>query len=167
MQAAASKDYRPRFSSVVGAAVWLANGVIRRDGAVGADFEHQLFVVGHLAETGGLNRVVDFAHRRVNAVHRNVADGQVFIVVAVSGDVAAAVLDAHFDLQFAAFADGGDVHALIEHREIGVFFDLRGGDRTGLLDVDVNGFGQIGVQLDRHLLQVGDDVGGVLDHAGD
>ena len=144
-----------------------ANGVIRRNSAVGPHFKHQLFVVGHLAETRGFDGVVHFANRRVNAVHRNVADGQIFIVIAVGSDVAAAILYAHFDLQFAAFADGGDVHTLVEHREIGVFFDLRGGDRTGLLDVDVNGFGQIGVQLDRHLLQVEDDVGGVLDHAGD
>ncbi len=103
----------------------------------------------------------------MNAVHRNVADGQVFVVVAVSGNVAAAVLDAHFDLQLAAFADGGDVHAFIEHCEVGVLFDLRGGDGTGLLDVDVNGLGQIGVQLDRHLLQVEDDVGCVLNYTGD
>src|SRR5216684_669344 len=40
-------------------------------------------------------------------------------------------------------------------------------DRTGLLDVDVNGLGQVGVELDGHLLEVEDDVGGILDHAGD
>ncbi len=144
-----------------------ADGIVGRDGAVGPHFEHQLFVIGHLAETGGLDGVVDLAHRRMNAVHWNVADGQVFVVVAVGGNVAAAVLDAHFDLQLAAFADGGDVHALVENREVGVLFNLRGGDRTRLFDVDVNRFRQIGVELDRHLLEVEDDVGGVLDHTGD
>src|SRR5260221_1097325 len=144
-----------------------ADGIVRSDRAIGPHFDHQLFVVGHLSETGGFDGVIDLAHWRVNAVHRNIADGQVFIVVAVGSDVAAAILDAHFDLQFAAFADGGDVHALVEHGEVCVFFDLRRSDRTGLLDVDVNGLGQVGVQLDGHLLQVEDDVGGVFDHASD
>src|SRR5579859_3683405 len=144
-----------------------SDGVLRGDGAVGPDFDHQLLVVGHLSETRRLDGVVDLAHGRVNAIDGYVADRQVFVVVAVGSDVAAAILDAHFDLQLAAFADRGDVHALVEYREIGVLFDLRGGHRTGLLDVDVNRFRQIGVELDRHLLEVEDDVGGVLDHAGD
>jgi hypothetical protein len=103
----------------------------------------------------------------VNAVHRDVADGQIFVVVAVGGHVAAAVLSAHFNLQLAALADRGDVHALIEHREVRVFLNLRGGDRAGLLDVHVDGLRQVGIQLDRHLLQVEDDVRRILDHAGD
>src|SRR5712692_4914909 len=114
-----------------------ADGILRGDRAVGPNFDHQLFVVGHLAEARGFDGVVDLANGRVNAVHGNIADGQIFVVVAVGGDVTAAVLDAHFDLQLAAFADGGDVHALVEDGEVRVFLDLRGGDRTGLLDVDV------------------------------
>src|SRR6267154_4312711 len=144
-----------------------ADGVLRRDRAVGPHFDHQLFVVGHLAETGGFDGVVDLAHRRVNAIHRNVADRQVFVVVAVGGHVAAAVLYTHLDLEFAAFADRGDIDALVKDGEVCVFLDLRRGDRTGLLDVDVNRLGQVGVELDRHLLQVEDDVRGILDHAGD
>src|SRR5262249_47718307 len=118
------------------------------------------------AETRGFDRVVDLAHRRVDGVDRDVADRQVLVVVAVCGDVAAAVLGAHFDLQFAAFADGRDVHALVEYREIRIFLDLRRGDRTGLLDVDIDRLGQVGVQLDGHLLQVEDDVGGIFHYAG-
>src|SRR5256885_7474112 len=144
-----------------------ADGVVRGDSAVGPHFEHEFFVIGHLAEASRLDAVVDLSHRRVNAVRRNVADGQIFIVVAVGGNIAAAILDAHFDLQFAAFADGGDVHAFIEHGEVGVLFDLRGGDRAGLLDVHVNRLGQIGVQFDGNLLQIEDDIGGVLNYAGD
>src|SRR5882672_8645662 len=144
-----------------------ADGVLRGDRAVGPHFDHQLFVVGHLAEAGGFDGVVDLAHRRVNAVDRDVTDGQVFVIVAVGGHVAAAVLDAHLDLEFAALADRRDVHALIEDSEVRVFLDLRRGDRTGLLDVDVNRLRQVGVELDGHLLQVEDDVRGILDHAGD
>src|SRR5258707_4263857 len=144
-----------------------ADGVLRGDGAVGPDFDHQLFVIGHVSETCRFDRVIDLAHGRVNAVYRNVADGQVFVVVAVGGNVSAAVFDAHFDLQLAAFADSGDVHALVEHGEIRIFLDLGAGDHARLLNVQVNGLRQIVVQLDGHLLQVQDDVGRILNHTGD
>src|SRR2546430_7703892 len=142
-----------------------ADGVLRRDRTVGPDFDHQLFVVGHLAETGGFDGVIDLAHRRVNAVDRDVADRQIFVVVAVGSHIAAAVLGAHFDLKLAAFADRGDVNALVEDGEVRVFLDLRRGDRTSLFDVDVNRLRQVRVELDGHLLQVEDDVRGILDHA--
>src|SRR5271165_490535 len=143
------------------------DGILRGDRAVGPHFDHQLFVVGHLAETRGFHGVIYFAYGRVNAVHRDVADGQVFVVVAVGGHITAAVFDAHFDLQLAAFANRGDVYALVQDREVLVLFDLRGGHRTGLLDVDVDGLRQVGIELDGHLLQVEDNVRGVFDHAGD
>src|ERR1700674_953980 len=144
-----------------------SDGVLRRDRAIGPHFDHQFFVVGHLAEAGGFDGVVDLAHGRVNAVNRDVSDGQVLVVVAVGGHITAAVLGAHLDLEFAAFADRRNVHALIEDGEIRVFLDLRRGDRTGLLDVDVNRLRQVGVELDGHLLEVEDDVRGILDHAGE
>ena len=53
----------------------VANGVLGRDGAVGPHFHHELFVIGHLAETGGFDGIVDLAHRGVDAVHGDVADG--------------------------------------------------------------------------------------------
>ena len=106
-----------------------ADGILRSDGAVGPNFESELFVIGHLAETSGFDGVVHLAHGRVDRIHGDVADGQIFVEVAVGGDVAAAVLDAHFHLELAAFADGGDVNILIEHGEIGVFLDHRGSDR--------------------------------------
>src|SRR5690349_12443309 len=144
----------------------VADAILRRDGAVGPDFHHQLFVVGHLAETSGFDGVVDLAHRRVHAVHGNVANRQILVVVAVCSDVTAAVLRAHFDLELPTFADRGDVDALVEHGKVRVFLDVRRGDRAGLLDVEIDRLGQIGVQLDGHLLEIEDDVRGVLDHAG-
>src|ERR1700687_3856205 len=144
-----------------------ADGVLWRNRSVRPHFDHQLFVVGHLAEAGGLDGVVDLANGRVNAVDRDVSDGQVFVVVAVGGHIPAAVLGAHLDLEFAAFADRCDVHALVEDGEVRVFLDLRRGDRTSLLNVDVNRLRQGGVELDRHLLQIENDVRGILDHAGD
>src|SRR5207302_11188550 len=98
------------------------------------------------AESGCFDGIVNLAHRRVNAVDRDVTDGQIFVVVAVRGHIAAAVLGAHLDLELAAFADRGNVNALIEHGEVRVFLDLRRGDRTSLLDVDVNRLRQVGVE---------------------
>ena len=111
------------------------DGVLRSDGAVGPNFERELFVVGHLAETSGFDGVVDLAHRRVDRIHRDVADGKIFVKVAVGADVAAAVLDAHFHLELAAFVDGGDVNGLVENGEIGVFFNHGGSDDAGIFDV--------------------------------
>src|SRR5208283_687078 len=122
-----------------------ADRVGRSDGSVGPNFEHQLFVIGHLPETGRFDGVVDLAHWRVNAIHRDVADWQVFVVVAVRGNIATTVLHTHFDLQLATFADRGDVNALIENREVRVFFDLRAGDNARLFDVYVDRFGQVTV----------------------
>src|SRR5260370_3082942 len=96
----------------------------------------------------------------------DVGDGQSVIIVAVRGEVATAVLGAHLDLELAAFANRGDVHALIEHGEVRVFLDLRRGDRTGLLDVDVNRLWQVGIELDGHLLQVENNVRGILYYTG-
>ena len=68
----------------------LADRILRRDGAVGPDFDGQLVVVGHLAETGGLDGVVDLADRRVDRVDRDVAERQILVEVAVGADIAAA-----------------------------------------------------------------------------
>src|ERR1043166_2328382 len=54
-------------------------------------------------------RKVNFADGRVDAVDRDVAQGQVLVEVLVRAYVAAARLEAHLDVEPAAFADGGDV----------------------------------------------------------
>src|ERR1700730_1035800 len=143
------------------------DGILRGDGAVGPHFDHQFFVVRHLAQASGFDGVVHLAYRRVNAVHGDVADRQVFVVVGVRSHVATAVLDAHFDLQAAAFADRSDIDILVEHGEVGVFFDLGRSDWSGMLEVQIDGLGQVGVELNGDLLQVTNDVRGVFYYAGD
>jgi len=54
----------------------------------------------------------------VNRIDGDVANGQIFIVVAVGRDVTAAALDAHFDAELTALADGGNVEIAIEHFDI-------------------------------------------------
>jgi len=76
-----------------------ADGVLRRKSRRWSTLQSSAFRSRHLAETSGFDGVVNLAHRRMNAVHRDVADGQILVVVAVCATLAAAVLDAHFDLQ--------------------------------------------------------------------
>src|SRR6266851_2380627 len=45
-----------------------ADGILRGDCSVGPHFNHQLFIVGHLTETGGFDGVVHLAHWRMHAV---------------------------------------------------------------------------------------------------
>ena len=53
-----------------------------------------------------------------------------------------------------------------EDLDVGVGLDVARADFTGLVDAEVERFGRVGVQLQRNLLQVEDDVRCVLDHTG-
>jgi hypothetical protein len=66
----------------------------------------------------------------MDRVDRDVSDAEVFVEVPVRGNVAAAVLDLHFDLQRSAGAHGGDVEFLVEDLDVGVVFDVGGSVQT-------------------------------------
>ena len=136
-------------------------------GAVGPDFERELVVVGDLAETSSFHDVVHRAHRRVDRVDGNEAEAQIVVEILVGGDVAAAALQAHFHVELAAFADGGDVDVLVENLDVAVGFDHAGGDDAGLVGAQVERLGAVARELERNLLEIQDDVGRVFDHAGD
>jgi hypothetical protein len=138
-----------------------------RDGAVGPDFERELVVVGDLTETRGFDGVVALAYRRVHGIDGNEADAEVFVEILVGGSVAAAALEAHFHVELAAFADGRDVDVFIQNLDISIGFDHAAGDHARLIGAQVNRLGRVARELERNLLQVEDDVGRVLDHAGD
>ena len=65
-------------------------------GAVGLDLDRQLVVVGHLADAGVLDPVVDLADRREDRVDGDDADRQ--LLAALGGEVADAALDGQVDL---------------------------------------------------------------------
>src|SRR5581483_9698831 len=144
-----------------------SDGVSRGDRAVGPDFQGQLVVIGDLAQARGFDGVVALAHRRVHGVNGNEADAQVLVKVLVGGDIAAAALKAHLHVELAAFADGGDVHVLIEHFDVGIGLNHAAGDYTWLLGTQINGLGALAAELERHLLQVEDEIGRVFNHSGD
>ena len=103
----------------------------------------------------------------MNRIDRNIADGEVFIEVLIGRDVAAAGAQAHFDVELAALADGGDVQVPVEHFDVGIGLDLAREDVAGTIDAEANGLDALAHDLERDLLQVEDDVGGVFDNAGD
>src|SRR5581483_1804773 len=144
-----------------------SDGVSRGDRAVGPDFQGQLVVIGDLAQARGFDGVIALAHRRVHGVNGNEADAEVLVKVLVGGDIAAAALKAHLHVELASFADGGDVRVRIEHFDVGIGVDHAAGDYTRLLGTQINGLGALAAKLERHLLQVEDDVGRVFDHSGD
>jgi hypothetical protein len=55
----------------------------------------------------------------------------------------------------------------LEDLDVLIDFDVLGAHDAGLVDAEVQRLGVVDVQLQRNLLQVEDDVGGILDHAGD
>ena len=144
----------------------LADGVLRRNGTIGPDFNGQLVVIGVLAQTGSFHGIVHFAHRRVNGVDRNVSDGQVFIVIAIGRDIAAAAFDAHIDIELAAFAHGGDVQVAVENFDIVVGLNLAAHHFARRVNGQAGNARAFTHHLERHLLQVEDDIGGVFDDTG-
>jgi len=78
-----------------------------------------------------------------------------------------AALHAHFHLQASALGDGRDVRIRLQDFDVGVGLDVPGANFTGLGDVQVQRLGAVDVHLERHLLDVQDDVGRVLHRPGD
>ena len=145
----------------------LANGVLRRDGAIGPHLDSEFVVVGVLAKAGGFDREVHLAHRRVYGVDGDVAEGKVLVEVAVGGDVPAAGFKPDFDVELAAFADGGDGQIAVEHFHLVAGLDLAAERLTGVFDAQARGMHPLAEHFKGNLFQVQDDVGGVLHHAGD
>ena len=63
--------------------------------------------------------------------------------------------------------DGRDVGVRLEDLDVAVGLDVAPAHFAGLVDLDRERLDLIGVQLERDLLEVEDDVGRILDHARD
>ena len=62
--------------------------------------------------------------------------------------------------------DGRDVRVGLEDLDIGIRLNIAGAHFTCLIDADDQRLGVVAVQLQRNLLQVEDDVGGIFHDAG-
>jgi hypothetical protein len=103
----------------------------------------------------------------MDRVDRDPADAEVLVEVLVGRDVAAAALHPHLHVQLAVLGDGGDVGVRLEDLDVAVGLNVAAAHFAGLVDLQGQGLDLIGVQLQRNLLEVEDDVGRVLDHARD
>src|SRR5207249_3450580 len=143
-----------------------------RDGVAGADrsvrphVDRKLVVVGRLSEPGGLYQIVDLLDRRVHGVDGDPADAQILVEVLVRRDVSAAALHAHLHVELAAFGDGGNVRVRLENLDVRVGLDVARSDFARLVDAQHQRFRVIDVELERNLLEIEDDIGGVFDDAG-
>ena len=144
-----------------------ANRISRRNGAVGPHFECELVVVGNLSQTRRFYGVVAFAHRRVHGVDRNESDPEVLVEVLVGGNISAAALQPHFHVEFAALADRRNVNIFIQHFDIPIRFDHAARNNARLIRPQVDRFRSIAREFEWNLLQVENDVGRILHHAGD
>src|SRR5438874_10421241 len=102
----------------------------------------------------------------MHGIDGNEPQAEIVFEILVGGDVAAAALEPHFHIDLAAFADGGDVNIFVENLDVGISFDHAGGDDAGLAGAQVQRLGALTVQLEGNLLEVEDDIGSVLNHAG-
>ena len=141
-------------------------GHVRADGAVGPDFQNQLVVVGPLADAGFLDVVLDADHRGEAGVDRDDADLPFLARVFVGRAVAPAILDGHLDDERHIIGHGGDDVLGVDdlHRFVGD--DVGGRDDAFFVPVDLDGLGQFAGVLDHQALDVEDDVGDILDDAG-
>src|SRR5262249_26605430 len=145
----------------------VADGVLRRNHAVGPYLDAQLVIVGYLAQARGIHRVVHLANGGVDGVDRDVTQSQIIVEILFGADVAAAGLEPHLDVQLAALADSGNVEIAVEKLHIGASLDLAAQHHPGLVREQADDLVAVAVELEGDLLQVQNDVGGVLDYAGD
>ena len=98
-------------------------------------------------------------------IDRNKSEPQVLVEILVRRNVTAAFLKPHLHVQLATFADGSHIHVFVQHFDVGVGFNHARRNDSGLFGAQVDGLGRIAVETKRNLLQVEDDVGGILYHS--
>src|SRR5712692_1864514 len=103
----------------------------------------------------------------MHGIDRDESDAEVFIEILVSRNVTATALETHFHIKLAAFAHGCDVNIFVEDFNVGIRLDHARSDHPGLVRAQIDCLGRIGRKLERNLLEVEDDIGGILHDAGD
>src|ERR1700679_297852 len=103
----------------------------------------------------------------MNRVHGNKAKSKIRVKVLVSGYITTATLQAHFHLELAALGDSGNVNVLVENLNVAVGFNHARGDDAGLIGAQIERLRTFARQLKGNLLEVQDDVGCILNDAGD
>jgi hypothetical protein len=114
----------------------------------------------------GLDLEVHARHRREQRIDRDHADRAVGLRVLVGRDVAAAAVDLDLHAQVAVPVQRGDVQVRVQHLDVGVHLEVAGAHLALAPHLERGLLGAVALELEAHLLQVEDDLGHVLDHAG-
>ena len=116
-------------------------GHLGAEGAGGPDPQHQLVVVGPLADAGVLDVILDAMDRAETGVDRDHADLQVVGVSFGRGPVAPAVLDAHFEVERHVVGQRAEDVVGIDDLDGLVVEDVGGRDHATAVAVDPDGLG--------------------------
>ena len=103
----------------------------------------------------------------MNGIDGYIAKREIFVKVTVSGHVAAATLQPHFDVQRAVSAQGRDVQCGIEHFHVSIALDVAGRHLTRPGLGNSQSLRLVAVEIERHLLQIQYYVGRIFHHASD
>ena len=144
----------------------LHHRVFGRDAAIGPDFDHELVVIGALADARVFNGVADAADRGEQRVNRNDADGLFLFLVLFSRAEAAADFDFQLHVELLFLVERADVLVGVDDFDGLIALDVAGGNRAFLVDGEEQGVGFPVVRLQQHFFEVQDNVGDVFDNAG-
>src|SRR5262249_10978668 len=143
------------------------HGHLRRYRAVGPDLHHQAVVVGALADAGFLDLVLDAQHRREAGVDRDYADLALLARCLVRRSITAAVLDGHLHHERHVGVQRSQHVLGVDDLHVGLGDHVLALHDAALVAINPNRPRLVGAVLHYQALDVEDDVGDVLDDAGD
>ena len=141
--------------------------VARGNGAVGPNLKREFIIVGQVADTGVLHRVIDLVDRRVDRIHRNDPDGGLMLLVLLSRDIAAARSQRDLHGQARIAHQSSDVQVGIEDLDLAVRVDVTCLDFTLASGLNVDRLRTVAVQLGNNALDVQYDLGYIFLDARD
>ena len=116
---------------------------------------------------GVLDAIADLADGRIEAIHRDEADGGVLGAVAISSHIALAGVDGEFHADLGALVEVADHQIGVEDLHVVDDLNVARQNRAGTGLLQDHALGAIALHLDPDVLDVEDDVGHILAHAGD
>ena len=123
-------------------------------------------VVGNVADTRVLDRVVDALHGGEDGVDGDDADGVLRLLVLVRRYIAASALDGHLDLELARRIQRCDVKIRIQDLDVAAAFDVGCCDLTLPNRVNANGVRLRTLHRNAELLEREHDARHIIPYAG-
>ena len=139
--------------------------VLGTNRAIGLHRQHELVVIGDLADACRLDLVGDAADGAVDRVHRNEADRRVLGAVGAGRLVAAAELDGQLHAELGALIERADDQIGVHDVDVMAGLDLAGADLAGAGRGQHHALWPLAMHAQSELLDVEHDVGHVLAHA--